>query len=233
MKQITMCVLAVAIFASQDSISQEQVHNRIGIGMSIEPALFGSSLLYYTTAYGPDGYYIVNQSAYQASPINVYLPINVTPTFRLEPVFGIYLFRNEHTIITTYKSEVTLTHLALGGFYLIPTNTNLQMYVGPRIGLNFVTSLSTDYYYPGLIAVQRERKTTQTDVVAGLNFGGEFYASPAFSIGGEIDANYVFYGNPDVSYTPPQTGTSTTERKQHVIATGALFFLRWYFGSGE
>jgi len=217
----------------------------MGIGMSIEPALFGSSLVYYTTAYGPDGYYLLNQSAYQTTPINIYLPINVNPTFRLEPVFGIYAFRDEQTIttpatqysslqITTSKSEVTLTHLALGGFYLVPAQSNFQMYVGPRVGLNFVSSLSTDYYFPGRVAVRTERETNEIDFVAGINFGAEYYASKEFSLGGEMDANYVFFGNPDVAYTPPPVPTSSrTERKRHVIASGALFFLRWYFVSGE
>jgi hypothetical protein len=232
MKQIILYFLFVSslTFICHVSVAQEQEQNRLGIGMSIEPDLFGSSLIYTTTAFGPDGYYLLNQPAYQTSPINFYFPINVTPSFRLEPAFGLYTFRDEETAMqkTTFKYESNLVHLGFGMFYVIPTTTRLQMYIGPRFGINFLTTVfSLPQYNPNLTQVERE--TNETDVVVGMNFGAEYYAAPEFSIGGEMDLNYVFYGNPNESYTPPSSSTSTTVRSQHVLSTSALFFLRWYF----
>jgi hypothetical protein len=99
--------------------------------------------------------YALSQSAYSTSPIYMYLPINATSSFRIEPVFGIYSFQNERTTTTpeytpptsTNKAEVTLTHLGPDGFYLIPTSNSPQMYVGPRIGFNFATTVSASTYY--------------------------------------------------------------------------------------
>jgi hypothetical protein len=47
---------------------------------------------------------------------------------------------------------------------------------------------------------------------------------------GVIDFNYVSFGNPDFTQTPPsgpEQGTST--RTQSLVSTGALLFVRWYF----
>jgi hypothetical protein len=197
--------------------------------------LFGASRTYYTTPYFPEGYYALSQSAYATSPINVYLPINVTPSFRIEPVFGIYSFRNEQTTTTpgytsptsTSKADVTLAHFGLGGFYLIPTRNSLQMYVGPRIGFNFVTTLSVGSYTTS--GQQQEVESKETDFLAGVSFGAEYFPVTEFSVGAEVAGNYVSFGNPDVTRTPASSSSSITERKQHIITTNALFFLRWYF----
>lgn len=223
----------------QFSTAQEQKRNILGLGMSIEPALFGASMVYYTGPYGPEGYYGMSQSAYATSPINVYLTINATPSFRIEPVFGIYSFKNERTTTapgytpptSTSKTEVTLTHLGLGGFYLIPTSNSLQMYVGPRIGFNFVTMLSAGIYYDQISGSyqQQEVESKETDFSVGLSFGAEYFPITEFSMGAEVSGNYVSFGNPEVTRTPASSSSSTTERKQHIITTNGLFFLRWYF----
>jgi hypothetical protein len=242
MKRINVLfsIAYVMVLLVQFCAAQEQKRNILGVGMSIEPALFGASMTYYTGSYGPEVYYALNQSAYATSPINLYLTINATPSFRIEPVFGIYSFRNERTTTTpgytqqtrTSKDEVTLTHFGLGGFYLIPTSNSFQMYVGPRIGLNFVTILSTGYYYSGSSYQQWEVESKETDFSVGVSFGAEYYPISEFSIGAEVASNYVSFGNPDVTRTPASSSSSTTERKQHLIATNALFFVRWYFVKG-
>jgi hypothetical protein len=61
-------------------------------------------------------------------------------------------------------------------------------------------------------------------------FGAEYIPLREISIGGEIDFNYVSFGNPDISRTPPPTGTqSTTTLTRSLVSTGALLFIRWYF----
>jgi hypothetical protein len=229
---ITFVVLSLVQFCA----AQEQKRNILGLGMSIEPALFGASIIDFTTSYGPGGYYL-NPSAYATSPINVYLSINATPSFRIEPAFGIYSFKNEQTTTTpgntpptsTSKTEATLTHLGLGGFYLIPTSNGLQMYVGPRIGFNFVTTLFAGAYYNGSSYQQQEVESKETDFSVGVSFGAEYYPISEFSIGAEVAGNYVSFGNPAVTRTPASPSSSTTSRDQHIITTNGLFFLRWYF----
>jgi len=229
---ITFVMVSLVQFCN----AQEQKRNILGVGMSIEPALFGASMVNYTSSYGPGGYYL-SQSAYATTPINLYLSINATPSFRIEPVFGIYSFKNEQTTTTpgytpptsTSKTEATLTHLGLGGFYLIPTSNSFQMYVGPRIGVNLITSLSNYPYYNGSSYEQQKVESKETDFSVGVSFGAEYYPISEFSIGAEVAGNYVSFGNPEVTRTPASSSSSTTERKQHIITTNGLFFLRWYF----
>ena len=80
------------------------------------------------------------------------------------------------------------------------------MYVGPRIGFNFLTATMTYLQYnPN--PTQGERETNETDVVVGMNFGAEYYPAPAFSLGGEIDLNYMVFRNANESlhlYRPVQ-----------------------------
>jgi hypothetical protein len=235
--RVVFSTIFVVISLVQFCTAQEQKRTILGLGMSIEPALFGASMYYYTGSSGPEGFYVLDQSAYATSPINLYLTINATPSFRIEPIFGIYSFRSERTTTTpgftpptsTSKTGVTLTHLGVGGFYLIPTSNSLQMYVGPRIGFNFVTTLSTSYLYFNGVQQQQEVETKETDFFVGLNFGAEYFPITEFSIGAEVSGNYVSFGNPEVTRTPASSSSSTTERKQHIITTNGLFFLRWYF----
>jgi hypothetical protein len=66
-------------------------------------------------------------------------------------------------------------------------------------------------------------------MISGI-FGAEYFPLAELSIGGEVDLNYVSFGNPDISQSPPQPGTQpTTTRTQTLVSTGALLFIRWYF----
>lgn len=153
---------------------------------------------------------------------------------------GVYGFTTEQTttspvsgpVVSVVETDVTLLHLGIGAFYLIPSTNNFQMYLGPRLGLNFVTSSSAGPYYDNVTRgyVQRTTESTETDFALGLTFGGECFAAREFSVGAEVEANYVSFGNPDITNTPAyQSSPSTTDRKQHIITTDALFFVRWYF----
>jgi hypothetical protein len=72
--------------------------------------------------------------------------------------------------------------------------------------------------------------SSETDFMISGIFGAEYFPLREFSIGGEIDFNYVSFGNPDYTQTPPPTGMQTTTTStRSLVSTGALLFIRWYF----
>lgn len=243
MKRLPVSML-LALFVSA-SVVQGQDYNdekQLGIGISIEPALFGASLFRVTAASFPDGsYFLFTQPTYSSTPYNIYIPIHVSKHFRIEPQFGLYLMRSEQTVSVpvsqflpaytySYKAEVTLFRIGVGIVYLIPTTERFQMYLGPRFAFNFASALSSG---PGTLpppSVQQSETTTkQTDIIVTALFGAEYFAISSLSIGGEVDLDYVSFGEPDITHTPPSSSGNTSNLKQYLISSGALFFVRWYF----
>ena len=73
MKWIVLSLLTMYSTGFQNSLAHEQQRNMLGIGISIEPALFGSSLYYYSSSYGPAGY-LLGQPAYASLPYQYVCP---------------------------------------------------------------------------------------------------------------------------------------------------------------
>ncbi len=184
----------------QDSVN-------IGIGISLNPNLL------FTNSETP--YYSLT------SPANFYLLIN-SSHFRLEPEVGFYSFSNRYA--AEYGSDdytSSILRIGIGLFYILPIESSFDIYFGPRFGFLLRSSTSrsyTGYYSSG------EFKKTQTDFFMGICTGAEYFFSNHFSIGGEIQFNYLSLGNPE--YTPQQ-GSSTNSTT--VTFTNALMFFRWYF----
>ncbi len=222
--------------------TQDTLVHRVGVGISIEPAMFGSSLVYVSYPSSSYLYAVVAQPAYATTPINVYVPILARDNVRIEPQFGIYSFGYEETdrtpatqfnpaSVSTYKYDASLIHLALGVSYIVPVSEKVQVSFGPKVGLNLVSSTSVLPTYSGYpVLISQQIDTKETDFYLGAGFGGEYIASRDFTLGAEVAVDYVSFGNPERTYSPPSTAPSTTvERKQHVVQSGALFFVRWYF----
>ncbi len=113
----------------------------------------------------------------------------------------------------------------------------MVIYYGPRLEFEFISSTYEDVYsnnYPNANSnYDYKTITTETDITFGGVIGAEYFPIHKFSIGGEISLNYVSFGNPNVTNdnypVPASPSTNTSERNQHTLYTGALFFLRWYF----
>jgi hypothetical protein len=226
-----ICSLGLALVMSMPLSAQDTLRYRLGAGISVEPALFGQTVFYSSGS----GTFTMTAPLYSVSPYYVYFPVTLTRNFRVEPRFGIFSFSDEETNSLSpsqpQKNDMTLTHVGLSLEYLIPTSEKFQLYVGPRAGLNFLSSTSSQYIYsggPGPVPVTYT--FSETDFLISGIFGGEYFPMSELSIGGEIDVNYVTFGNPDQSQSPPTTGsTSTSTLTRSLFSTGALLFVRWYF----
>ncbi|HXY70015.1 MAG TPA: SH3 domain-containing protein [Gemmatimonadales bacterium] len=105
------------------------------------------------------------------------------------------------TQIATYTVDGSDTELWLGvGFYYLkalpvrPAGAPCLFYIGPRVGLAFV---SAEQKVENL-TVPSDATTSRTDVWAGAALGAELMVSRSFSIGAQAEAEKVFMGSPRV-----------------------------------
>lgn len=198
---IHLCFLALIIFISCATGQENQV--KVGIGVSVNPtALFSSNTS--PTMFLPVGL------------TNIYVPIMTSMNFRLEPEVGILTLSSETSGSSPSKTSSTALRFGLGLFYVKPLDSSFSFYVGPRLGI-LVSSTTVKYTF------DPETKTSETDFYVGACVGGEYSFSRHFSLGGEVQLNYVSYGSPD------RTPGSSSSRSQSVFTSNALLFCRWYF----
>lgn len=241
MKLVVSCfilaLLSLGLLAP--AIAQDSTSHCLGLGVSIEPALFGAQyIIPYTEGIG----YTV-QPAYSSTPFNLYIPWRIARNLRLEPSIGYYAYtlelgswtppyQGQSSSSSSDKYEYSLTTLGLKLDYLIPAAEQLQFYVGPKIAYRFSRIRSTSAYSSATYQSSSESSTKQTDYLLGVDAGAEYFPIRDLSLGGQVDLNYVSFGNPEetASQNPPYQGpATTTTREGHIVATGALIFLRWYF----
>ncbi len=176
-----------------------------GIGTSLNP----------TAIFAGDG----DLALFNVGLGNVYFPLIIGSSFKLEPEFGLLRFSEKTTDGTTSsESSGTLTRLGIGAFWVSEIRESFRAYVGPRVGI--VRDSETSRF-----STQPERKVTQTNLVLELVTGGEHLFSSHFSLGGEVRLTYINVGEREV--TPP-FGPSPSEQSRSILTTNALILLRWY-----
>jgi hypothetical protein len=178
MKKTLRLALAVAALAVATTASAQQ-RPTLGLGISIVP-LEVSGL---------------------TPTVEVYLPIQVAPQFRIEPSLGIFTSDEDGGAET---SDLTL---GVGAFFVKRIAAPADMYMGARLKLNFAsvdTGVADD---------------SDTDLVLAAAVGGEYYLVPQFSLG--LEAQLGLYQLGDVSAAAFDTDSG--------FFTTGLAFLRLYF----
>jgi hypothetical protein len=219
------------IIVSDPLFGQEDTLNIAGLGISIDPTKV-SEMVYFGSFWQNYPTPITSTSA-----IEFYVPIKVTNKFRLEPSIGLF-FTSSSTTTTpivhgngyseTTTNDASVVTIGIRGIFNSSLSNSLSLYYGPRLEFGFVSSTSED----GQPSQDYKTTTTETDITLGGVIGVEYFPIRKFSFGGEISLNYMTFGNPYVTNEDnPQTqpSTYTSERDQHTLYTGALFFMRWYF----
>lgn len=244
MKKLSVIIFVLFAFVfSFNLFAQSKMGNRLGIGISIDPARIG-----HVTYYSFLQETLVSVTVPNQSPILFYLPINVIDEIRIEPLFGLNSTGNGSTSITTdtmgtnsssfaYSSDGTAVTIGVSGFYRISPSNDFGLYFGPRISYTFLSLVSIEKYgtnYGGnYSSTIYNTEMTETDFTVGLAFGVEYFPISQISFGGEASYNYKSFGNPDIkkTTTPPQPSNSVTTTKltRHSTRTDGIFFVRWYF----
>jgi hypothetical protein len=208
--KINLSLIILAILLEFSSASGQESKAKIGLGISINPTAI---------------FYISSTADFYApvSIASIYIPIIIKPNFRIEPEAGIFSHSYKYTSGTDI-SDHTLTEfrIGIGLFYVHSIDTSFSAYCGPRAGI-LSTSESSSYTYS--YSGSEEYTSKEIDFFIGLCVGGEYLFSRHFSSGGEVQLNYIKYGNPERT---PSTITSTNFTRS-IFTNNCLVFVRWYF----
>ena len=141
-------------------------------------------------------------------PVNIYVPIQISPALRVEPWLGFWTFSQNDFLGRTTDMSMHAWDLGVGGLWYLQPASPFGIYLGGRLGLTF----SGGEIDPGVTA-------SETDFRIQAVSGGEYFISPRFSIGAELQLGVTFYGDPSVTLTvTPSRGRTSWQ------TNGVLFF---------
>ena len=169
-------------------------------------------------------------------PASIYVPINVTPNIRIEPIIGFYHASASHTsnpagksgTTNTTDSSATVFSAGVGAFYVFTPAEPLRLYLGPRVQVAYLSSDTSDSSSASTVV------TSSTTSRAGWNisgaFGGEYYPIPRFGFGAEVALGYAGFGHPTRTANDGTTTVSSTDNSSvSTVATTGTLFARFYF----
>jgi hypothetical protein len=191
--------VALAALALTTPASAQQGRPRLGIGVGISTFDFNLTTL---------------ATGFPASvPDSIYVPINLAPTFRIEPEVGAATLKQSSGSGVT-SVETSVVSLGIGLFFLMPASPELDIYVGGRL---VRTSFSSILKAPG----SPDDKTEGADIRVSPAVGGEYSLHRRFSLGAEVQLQLISFGDRTV------TGGGTVPGGSG-LQTSGLFFARVY-----
>lgn len=186
-----LCCTLLLLFVESAKAQDDRV--RVGFGVG-----FGKDM----------GIIFIGENFEPLSPV---LPVDfanfsviiLSKNFRFEPTFGYYSY--SHT--SSSGSESSSSNFRLGAVLAYANSkASMNYYYGIDIGaiLSSQSSSSTD--------------RSKTDFYIGPAIGGEYMFSDNFSLGGEIQVNYIKLGNFD----------EDSDASTSLVSTRGKIILRWY-----
>jgi hypothetical protein len=160
--KITLRAAAIAVALSIAGAASAQNHIRVGLGVGLPTGGEFTTLFAQTNAGSNAG----------IIPPQIYVPIDFTPFFRLEPEVGFVTSSQDGGDSAAYYVFGT------GAFYMMELAQQAHLYAGGRLLLGF--ERSTNAGGGGFDA-----KTKGTDLYIGASFGGEILPHPRLGIGAE------------------------------------------------
>lgn len=184
--------------------TNEKKSTRVGIGVS---------LLDLNDVMG----FVISQGTSQSSTLC--LTIDSSPTFRIEPEIGYFVYNRERKD-NNYKSENTLKSYRIGAglFVKKSKDTNFHMFYGVRLG--YLSSSAKSKYSSEFSSGKDEESSSGFYIAPAL--GGEYNFSDYFSLGGETQFMYSSTSFEDSDNPDAEVTMSTFSLK-------ALIFVRYYF----
>jgi hypothetical protein len=133
--------------------------------------------------------------------------------FRFEPTLGYFSSSSSSTSSgTTYESSSS--NLRLGTVLAYATAiASMNLYYGIDIGV-ILSSEKRESTFPGSTSTDRSK----TDFFVGSIIGGEYMFSDNFSLGGEIQINYISIGEFD----------DDSDASSSAVSSRGKIILRWY-----
>jgi hypothetical protein len=186
---LILVVLFTVLFLFNTVFAQEKGYRAFGIGVNVIDYMSGAGS-------------------------TIYLPINLGPSFRLEPMLGISNYAEDNDD----DSEYSDTDFTIGlGIYPTIRKGDAVIYVGGRLGMIISSSEYTNSF---------DNTTKYSDFTFGIGpaLGGEYYFSPHFSLGGEMAIMY----HATTDKTEYENGNDIEDTSAG-FETQSLVFVRFYF----
>ncbi len=158
-----------------------------------------------------------------ASPVAVYVPINLGDSFRIEPSVG-YWYVTRGTTVSAPGGLLSkggyMVEAAVGAFYLLHPSQPFTVYLGGRLGIAFVGHSYSNTEGTTVTSA------SQYNVFVNPTLGLEWAVSRHFSVGAEAATAFHFYSDPSLS-----VGDSSSSLSSSRFGTGleAIVLLRLYF----
>lgn len=213
---VIISALCVALLTPSIASAQEGEQPFIGLGVRIQDPLSTQ----------------VANSLGSGTSLNVFVPINVLPMFRLEPDVGfgrtsqtIESFNNNGDFASRRDEINSVFRLGVGGFYMLSPSERTNIYFGGRFGFLRSSEETRQDNDNGPIQYTYIKRN---GVVLTVASGGEAYITPYLSIGGEFALDFISQGDPNVQYDPPRQTPDTETTGSAILPNGALF-IRWFF----
>ena len=135
--------------------------------------------------------------------------------FRFEPTLG-YFSTSSSSTSSGFTSESDFSNVRLGAIIAYANSSGtMNFYYGIDIGV-ILSSESSSSTFPGSTSSDESK----TDFFVGPAIGGEYMFSDNFSLGGEIQINYISIGQ--------FNGDSQTDVSQSAVSSRGKIVLRWY-----
>jgi hypothetical protein len=147
----------------------------------------------------------------------VYVPIDVTPTFRIEPHLLYFDDESKTTSASgTSTNSFNETEFGIGLFGIQALSQQTRLYYGARLA-----HLSRD---EESVSTTSTSTTEYSGYKFSPTFGFEHYFSEKISLGGEIA---IYYSDLDVDRVSTFSGTSTGS--DEMTGTDSEIIMRYYF----
>ncbi len=207
MKKFLLILVALLYLSLTSAFSQ----TKVGIGIGFNPiAIMAESS---SELFVPIGF------------ANVYVPIQVSSKFRLEPEIGIMNYNYNTETEKGQKIDVTnnILRYGIGGFYSVKHTKSFYNHFGIRLGM--MSSTSKEEYDPEEYYEDEEKSLSAFYI--GASIGGEYFLSDYFSLGAEFQLNYISFGEPE--YKPEENYSNYKEYSRTYITNNGIIFARFYF----
>lgn len=145
----------------------------------------------------------------------IYLPINVTPAFRIEPQFGILTLSEDGDL----GSDASYVTLGAGAFYVASLGQQADLYVGPRLLLAFFREEN-----PTGVGTE---KISRDDWFLAAALGGEYMPHPRVAVGAEVQLGRWSIGDEKTEF--PGAPTDEAPGGSSVTTQGVLFVRVYLF----
>ena len=146
-----------------------------------------------------------------------YIPIQVNPTIRIEPELGYFKYSESNSV-----SETQTIMVYGAGIFYTKWYGKCDLYFGGRIQM-----YNSSEKYENADAPDMDYEVKESDMVISPALGGECWCCDHVSFGGELQFNYIKFG--EAKYDPAPENQDEEKITESVMKFKGLLFIRWWF----